>query len=226
MPRRNACAIGALAVTALLAVTACGDDDEPTTNPTTTTVAPDATTSTSTTTAPSDEDAVRSVVQTFAEEQVGMVDPVVEPITIRESSPRQASAEVRTRREGGGADPSLTPTVVELVEDGGTWRIESASSEHLAFDSPPPGQRLSAGFVTPSGTATAFEGTVVVQALLGTEVIDEVVTTAEGIEDAAWAARLELGSARGAGHLLAFTTAGTELGPPVFALVPVLYGES
>jgi hypothetical protein len=171
------------------------------------------------------EAAALDVVRTFAEDQVGMVDPVVGSFETDDDAPPRATVEVRTRREGGAEDPTLTPTVVRLVGDGDQWRIVSASGDFLSIESPPEGTRLSAGFVTPSGRASAFEGTVVVQALLGTQVLGEQVTTAEGIEDAPWSARVETGTAAtGDGYIFAFTTAGTEQGPPVFALVPVVFG--
>jgi hypothetical protein len=199
----------------------CGDDDGAATGATTT-AAPSSTTSVEVN--PTADDAI-ATVRSFAEDQVGMVDPVVELSGVDDGTPRQATVEVRTRREGGAEDPTLTPTVVRLVDDGDDWRIESATSDFLTFDSPPPGTRLSAGFVTPSGVATAFEGTVIVQALLDGEVLGEEIATAEGSEDAFWAARVELGTeARGEGYILAFTTAGTEQGPPVFAVVPVAFG--
>jgi hypothetical protein len=193
-------------------------------------VATTTTTSAATTTTavePWTEDAAVETVRAFAEDVVGMVDPVVEWTDMDDSAPPQATVEVRTRREGGEADPSLTPTVVSLVgtEDGG-WRIVTATSDLLIIEAPPPDMRLSAGFVTPSGQATAFEGTVVVRALVGTEVVAEEVATAEGTQDALWATRLELGSASGDGYILAFTTSGTELGPPVFALAPVTFGPA
>jgi hypothetical protein len=217
---RRGRAAGALALV-LLGLAGCGDDDGGTVTTSTT----PTTESTTTIGGDSTEEGAIAVVRTFAEEQVGMVDPVVELKGIDESLPRRARVEVRTRREGGAADPSLTPTVVVLVEDGASWQIESATSDFLTFDSPPPGTSLIAGFVTPSGVATAFEGTVIVRALLGDEVLGEAVATAEGTEDAPWAARIELGTeANGDGYILAFTTAGTEQGPPVFALVPVTFG--
>jgi hypothetical protein len=212
----------ALLALVLLGLAGCGDDDGAA--PEATTTSAPASTTTDLAVNPTADDAI-ATVRSFAEDQVGMVDPVVELSGIDEGTPRQATVEVRTRREGGAEDPTLTPTVVQLVEDGDVWRIDSATSEFLTFDSPPPGTRLIAGFVTPSGFATAFEGTVIVQALLDGEVLGDEIATAEGSEDAFWAARVELGTeARGEGYILAFTTAGTEQGPPVFALVPVAFG--
>jgi hypothetical protein len=214
-------------VLAAMTIVGCGDDDDDGSG--TTTAPPtssEATTTTSTTIVGPAEDAVATTVRTFAEDVVGMVDPVIGPVTLHDGAPAQATVEVRTRREGGAEDDSLPPTVVELTADGDGWRIVSATGPDLTIDSPPAGMRLSAGFVTPSGRATAYEGTVVVQALLGTEVLGEEVTTAEGIDDAPWSARVETGvEAQGDGWILAFTTAGTELGAPVFALVPVTFGE-
>jgi hypothetical protein len=232
--RARHAAVAALLVT--LALAACSDDDDdsaPTTTGVSTTVTTAAPTTTSTTvpgpstTAELSADAqrMRAVVFDFAEDQVGMVEPVVGELTIQDGSPRTGRAKVWPRREDGSMDLSLPSTQVELVAEGDTWRIVSATSENLTIESPPEGMSLIAGFVTPSGRATAFEGTVVVQALVGTDVVAEVVTTAEGIEDAPWAARLELGQARGDGYILAFTTAGTSRGAPVFAAVPVVIGS-
>ena len=154
-----------------------------------------------------------------------MVDPVVGPFAPGETQ-GTATVEVRPRREDGTEDLSLTPTIVTLGAVGDGWHIESATSEAVTFDSPPANMRLIAGFVSPSGTASAFEGTVIVQALLGPDVIDEQTATAFGTDNGMWATRLELGRASGDGYLLAFTTAGTERGAPAFALVPVAFGEA
>lgn len=224
---------GASALVLVLALAGCGDDDGPASTGTTgapsTTAAPSTTTSeptAPTTTVPNDEAAALELVRAFATDEAGMVDPVVGPFASAPGEPGAATVEVRTRREGGGEDPSLPPTIVTLVADDDGWRIESATGPNLRFDSPPPGQVLSAGFVTPSGFATAFEGTVVVRALVetpsGWRELGRQVATAEGLEDAFWAARIETGhDAEGPGFLLATTTSGTDLGPPVFALVPV-----
>jgi hypothetical protein len=235
--------LAALAIVGALALVGCsddgGDDGAPPSTAATTTVVTSTTTSTTTTTAPGptvpattttaelsvDAQRMRAVVRSFAERQVGMVDPVVGNLAVIGSTPRTGRAEVWPRREDGSMDLALPSTTVELVAEGDTWRIVSATSDNLTIEAPPAGMSLIAGFVTPSGRATAFEGTVVVQALVGTDVIAEVVTTAEGIEDAPWAARLELGRASGEGYILAFTTAGTSMGAPVFAVTPVVIGS-
>jgi hypothetical protein len=216
----------AAVVLAAMTFVGCGDDDGGSSTTTSPPTSSEATTTSTTVVGPA-EDAVATTVRAFAEDVVGMVDPVIGPVTLHGGDPAQATVEVRTRREGGGADGSLPPTVVELTAHDDGWRIVSAAGPNLTIDSPPAGMRLSAGFVTPSGRATAYEGTVVVQALLGTEVLGEQVTTAEGIDDAPWSARVETGvEAEGDGWILAFTTAGTEMGAPVFALVPVTFGAT
>ncbi|HEX7096605.1 MAG TPA: hypothetical protein VF183_12025 [Acidimicrobiales bacterium] len=230
-PRRaGTLALGSLVV--LMLVTGCGDDDTPAI--TGTTAAPETTVGSTTSAAPTTttvslEQAALDLVRTFAEEEVGMVDPVVGPFAAADAD-GTATVEVRPRREGGAEDPSLPATVVTLREGSDGWEIESATGPLLRIDSPPPGQVLSAGFVTPSGVATAFEGTVVVSALVGSpsgwRELGQEVTTAEGIEDAPWSARVETGTeATGPGFVLATTTAGTESGPPAFALVPVRWGQ-
>jgi hypothetical protein len=207
----------------VLTLVGCSDDDSTSGAPASTAIADTTTTSAN----GSDANVVTAIVTAFAERQVGMVDPVMGDVVIEDGEPARATVEVRTRREGGGADDTLTPTIVSLVADGGTWKITTATSPDLVIESPPSGMRLSAGFVTPSGRATAFEGTVVVQALLGPDVLGEAVTTAEGTQDAPWAARIQTGvEATGEGWILAYTTAGTDNGPPVFALVPVVYGDA
>jgi hypothetical protein len=230
---RHALAAALVAISLVLA--ACGDDgDTDTTGSTTTNEATTTTTTTSTptdTTEPAtDEQDALDAVRTFAEETVGMVDPVVGPFTPAPGDDDLGTVEVRTRREGGAEDLTLpaTDVVVRRTESAGAWQVESASGPLLSFDSPPPGPVLSAGFVTPSGRATAYEGTVVVQVLAnevsGVRVLGEVVTTSdEGNTDAAWAARLDTGrDYAGPGYVLAMTTAGTDLGPPAFAVVPVV----
>lgn len=232
MRRRTRHAAATALVALSLVLAACGDDGEADTTGSTTTAEPTTTTSTPTdTTDPaSDEEAALDAVRAFAEDVVGMVDPVVGPFTPAPGDDGLGTVEVRTRREGGAADLTLpaTDVVVRRGEGTGEWVVESASGTMISFDSPPPGQILSAGFVTPSGRATAFEGTVVVQVLAvedsGTRVLGEVVTTSEeGNTDAAWAARLDTGNDYdGPGYVLAMTTAGTDLGPPAFAVVPVV----
>src|SRR5690606_27209072 len=112
---------GALAV--LLALAGCGDDGGGTAS-TGTTGAPSTTTETTTTTAaptttvPSGEQAALDLVRAFATDEVGMVDPVVGPFAPAADDPGTATVEVRTRREGGGEDPSLPPTVVTVRDDG------------------------------------------------------------------------------------------------------------
>jgi hypothetical protein len=114
---------------------------------------------------------------------------------------------------------------------GGTWTVMAATGPQVAVDRPAPDTVLSAGVITPAGTASAYEGTVVVQVLLstaaGTQKVAEAVTTAEGTEHAPWSARVVTGGdVSGAGYVLASTTAGTDRGAPAFALVPVMFGAS
>jgi hypothetical protein len=227
-------ATAVVTLTLFSALAACGDSTSGGTTPSptstgVTTTSPIPTSSATSTTRAPDATSAADVVRAFATQVVGMHDPVIGPEVPTAADPNTVTVEVRSRRENGTADPALPATTVTARRTNGVWAPVSATGSRLRIDAPPAGTSLAAGFVTPSGVASAFEGTVVVSALLttaaGTQPVTQAVTTAAGMQDAAWSTRLELGATSGSGFILATTTAGTDLGPPAFALVPVTFSR-
>jgi len=183
-PRRPILLIVALAVAvaviaALVAVILWPDDsDDVTTEPTTTTTELPATTATtpSTTAAPPTVAPVDTstavfpyetgdvrvryfdpveAAQAFAVEFVGFTDPLVGEFM--QGDARSGEVQVRPTADG----PVTTVFIRQLGTDGSWWILGSAT-EHITADAPGPGDAITSP-VTVSGSALAFEGTVLVE---------------------------------------------------------------
>lgn len=181
-PRRPILLIVALAVAvaviaALVAVIVWPDDsDDVTTEPTTTTTelpATTAATAPSTTAAPTVAPVDTSTAvfpygtsdvryfdpveaaHAFAVEFVGFTDPLVGEFM--QGDARSGEVQVRPTADG----PVTTVFVRQLGTDGSWWILGSAA-EHITADAPGPGDAITSP-VTVSGSALAFEGTVLVE---------------------------------------------------------------
>ncbi len=128
----------------------------------------------------------RLVVERFATDLIGVVDPVVTLATSTEDG-LDVVVELRTRTEAGAVNINLPPTIVTARRVGddtatdpdGPWVVTGATSEDLTIESP----TVNAAVTSPlnvSGQGEGYEGTVSASLYSGTTPIAGPAATIAG----------------------------------------------